>query len=193
MADEAVVAVVFSALAVEAFLNDVVHLTEEVTDSVDWGSTPDVGEKFKVFGYIMKELEDRNSSIAIKMQMAHLFFTGTHLDSGSQPYQNYKILTNLRNALVHSKPVKHGVSLDDSNQYEPQKIVKQLVDQKVIPKPSPQEPPALMPYIRKPEVARWAYGVAVEMRTFLVQLIPEGEIKNLLLQVVKGADDRSSL
>ncbi len=83
--------------------------------------------------------------------------------------------------------------LTSRNEYEPLKIVKQLAQKKLIPTPSTEDPPALMTYIRQAEVARWAYDVAVEMRTFLVQLIPESEIKSLLLEVVKGADTGSAV
>jgi hypothetical protein len=50
-----------------------------------------------------------------------------------------------------------------------------------------------MIYVRKPEVAHWAYDTAIQMANYLIELLPSGEFKDSLSQLVKAGTDGQSM
>jgi hypothetical protein len=148
-----VVALILSAISLEAFLNEMVELASFSSDE----SEP---EEIRAFAGILRDLEQQRAQIGLKVQIAHYVLKKKKLNRGESPHQDFALLMDLRNALVHKKPEK-WTWMGDDQEYEPHTLVKRLADRKVIPPPSTDEPPQLFILICSPEVAHWSYNVAV--------------------------------
>jgi len=106
--------------------------------------------------------------------------TGKSIKRGEQPYQDFDLLTALRNQLVHSDVEEFEVVVGEQKEYEPHPLVKRLIGRKVIKAPPKTSPPQLRSTLNKPEVAEWALGVALQTIKFLIDLFPEGHTKENL-------------
>ncbi len=171
--NQPMVAIILSAIAVETFLNEFVELTQKEFQESE-------REKLEALQSIMSELEKQRSSTPTKLQVAHFVLTGKPINKGELPYQDFDLLTTLRNLLVHSKVEKFKVALGEEKEYEPHSLVKRLIDRKVIEPPPKTAAPRWRSYVNKPEVAEWAYEVALEIIRFLIDLFPEGHTKEEL-------------
>jgi hypothetical protein len=90
----ALVSVVFSVIALEAFVNEMTELAQNFT-------SPQPTE-VKVFAQMMGGAD--RASIEFRLQLAHWILTGRIMDKGSQPFQDFALLISLRNDLVHTRP-----------------------------------------------------------------------------------------
>jgi hypothetical protein len=170
---EAVVALILSAVSFEVLLNEMV---EFALSSLSNENEP---EEVKTLASILKDLEQQRAQLGLKVQIAYYILKKKKLNKGEPLYQDFDLLMNLRNTLVHKKPEKWTWTGDDQ-EYEPHKLVKQLADRKVISLPSSNEPPLLFIIICSPDVARWSYNVAVRMVKFLVDLVPPSQLRKSL-------------
>lgn len=102
----ALVSVVFAAAALEAFLSEAAHLAELSTTAVE---EPTV---VATFAQIMEEVERARASIQSKFQFANLILTGKSYERGSAPYQNFALLVEARNQLMHFKSGEYFLSVD---------------------------------------------------------------------------------
>jgi hypothetical protein len=168
---EAIVAIVFSALAVEGFVNHIAELASRplAEKNVD---------ELQAFASVMSDLEAQRAQIKTRIQMGYYILTRKTLDRGGLPYQDFSLLVDLRNQLVHSQPEK--VEWPPRTDWEPHRLVQQLVARKVIAKPSSSQAPQFQPVICRYEVARWAYNLALDMMNLLINAVPEGEFKETL-------------
>lgn len=162
--------IIFSALAVEAFLNDLVGLAQfHVKD--------DAPETLKAFAAIMPDLDEQRVQIRARFLTAAYILSGKSPDKGSKLIQNLELLIRLRNELVHTKP-EPIPDLDNSQKINtPHKLIKPLMDQGVIQLNPPLSPAFWRRWISCPDVAAWSFNVAVCACKHLVALLPAGWFK----------------
>jgi hypothetical protein len=106
--------IVFSVLAVEAFLNEVIELAAK---SVHKPMEP---ESVIVFTRIMEDLERSRASLLSRLAMSHWILSGKSVDRGSSPFQDFSVLVGLRNDLVHFKP-NEDIPVETGKQ-DPEKV-----------------------------------------------------------------------
>jgi len=94
---QALVSVVFSVVAVEAFLNEA---TEMALGFSDYAGEPQV---VPVFAECMVEAEKSRASLESKFALANWVLVGKKLDKGAQPYQDFALMVRLRDRLLHFK------------------------------------------------------------------------------------------
>src|SRR5258705_7971218 len=94
--NDALVSIVFSAIALESFLNEVREFAGHFV--ADKGA-----DIVTMFARAMGDLE-QTQSITLKFSVSHLILTGKPADFGAPPYQDLTLLVSLRNELVHFKP-----------------------------------------------------------------------------------------
>ncbi|MGA8491451.1 MAG: hypothetical protein WB711_13580 [Terriglobales bacterium] len=88
-------------------------------------------------GQVLGAAEDSHASIESKYHLARLVVTGQVFDKGTQPFQDFALLVNLRNIVVHARP--HDVIREQaSSGISPaeDKIIRQLEQRGVIKSPS---------------------------------------------------------
>src|SRR5262245_42574726 len=120
---DALVAVVFSAMSVEAFINEVVLMASKVREE-----HTEKYEAIKAFDLLAGELEKKRCSTEAKLKAYVLALTGQPVESGRPPYQDFALLMELRNALVHNRPEEFGPFEvgDMLSPVKPSDILKQL-------------------------------------------------------------------
>jgi hypothetical protein len=172
-----VVAIVFCATALEAFINECGHLARAV---------PTSGEQNIVasFASVMRELEERRESIAIKYHLGLLVFKGATWDEGSRPFQDFKLLIALRNELAHMKGdnwetrIAAGHRDPERSPAQYPKFVRELQSRNVIPKSSKST--SWLEQIASPAVAAWACRTASAMTQEFFASVPAGYFKDSL-------------
>lgn len=179
--DSPIVSIMFSVLALEAFINEAGALAKLVP-------TADRQKIIDGFSAVMGELEERKESLLVKFHMALLVFSGSTWDEGSQPFQDFKLLISLRNAIAHTKADKWEIKIYESNQ-DPNrpldqypKFIKQLCQKKII------EPPVAsgswLEVLAQPDVADWACQIAKSVTEEFLKIVPDGYYKNSLAKHV---------
>lgn len=169
---EALVSIVFSVVALEAFINEVTELA--LDDSKNSRSLePRV---VSVLAELMADAERSHLRLESKFALASWVLTGKRLDRGAQPYQDFALLLRLRNDLVHFEP---NASFEQGQ--TPEEIHKQLFDKfggKNILADSTGV--GLLPwsyYIQTKAVAQWACKAAAGMVTNFSTSVPESGFK----------------
>jgi hypothetical protein len=162
-------AVVFAAASLEALINEVLELAEiEIQDGG--------GDKLlQAFVDVLSEAEESRSSIALKFALSSIVLRGRSYPKGEQPYQDFSLLINLRNAIMHLRPTtlfrveEHGVQLDVKG------ILTQLQRRSLItlPVPGSNAVTDLLNEASRPEVARWAVNAAANMAQSFLSMFPD--------------------
>lgn len=95
---EAIVAIVFAASALEAFMN------ERVEWAVQLCAKGEQRELVRTFASILTDAENSRASLESKYKLARWILNGKAYDEGANPYQDFSLLISLRNSLLHLKP-----------------------------------------------------------------------------------------
>jgi hypothetical protein len=180
---QAIVALVFAAITIEAFLNDMV----EVASSPLWEEQRP--KEVEAFASVLSDLEQQRAQIGLKIQMAHYIFEGRQIDKGGLPYQSFDLLVKLRNALIHYKPEKLDEPSSEDGRFEAHRFVKRLAERGAIRWPKPGATPHWPAIISDPGVARWACNVAVQMIEYLVDLVPSSDLKKVLVLMTEKVEE----
>jgi hypothetical protein len=96
---DAIIAIVFSALALEAFIN-------EVGDFAAYPNRENAEQdpqSVSIIGSMLGEIEESRGSMQQKFLMAKWIFSQQEYDRANQPYLDFAILVQVRNALAHVK------------------------------------------------------------------------------------------
>jgi hypothetical protein len=179
--NDALVAVLFSAATLESFMSQAVFVAET------WSH---LNPKIEVFAQFIGELEGREtgSSLKTKYYMAHWIICGTPFDRGRSPYQDFDLLVDLRNALIHLKPDKLGSE-------KTRKLLARLKSSNLIPDglvpnydPSiPEQRTVWVHYVSTATVAKWACNTAAAMIEGLWRNAPEEEIRQFFYMHANAA------
>jgi hypothetical protein len=179
---EAEVSIILSAVAVEAFLNEIADLASSHAD------TPQIID----LADLLLETEKANIQPLFKLRLAFMALTGRLPSRGDALMQNVAALMSLRNALVHLKPQRvQRPAEDEAAGAHPQdfpKPILHLTNPKVIRLPE-KRPYSWRQLVSTPEVARWAYNVAVRAMLDLAVAIPAGEFKEVVHFWVSGLNE----
>ena len=171
------VAVVFCAMALEAFINECGRLASTIPTS----------ERQKIveaFESVLSELEERKEAIVVKYHLGLLVFAGAAWDEGAKPFQDFKLLLTLRNEIAHMKgdawESEVGKQKPDperrSDQYP--KWVREFRSRKLIPEPTVST--SWLEQITTPKVALWACRTASTITSEFYSSVPEGSFKESL-------------
>ena len=176
--DNSIVAIMFSASAMEAFINESAGLARMIP-------TSDRQKIVEGYAAVMAELEDRKESLLVKYHMALLVFSGATWNEGDQVFQDFKLLVTIRNAIVHMKTDKWETPVsmlkpDPERAIEQHpKFIKTLVQKKIIDPPIKSQ--SWLELLKDQRVAQWACLVSSRITTDFVKSVPDGKFKTSLL------------
>ncbi|MFN7985508.1 MAG: hypothetical protein U0Q11_27015 [Vicinamibacterales bacterium] len=169
---ESQIVVILAAAAVEAFLNDLEVYADLANKGTASAVTADLLRALRL-------AEQERATTLLKVNMVYLAMTGHYPDPGSQPYQDIKLLFQLRNLVVHAKP--ESVELAESNESLGQpKIVRAFVSRGIIKSPPAGAPVAWRQYVIVPLVAAWAYDVTVRSLHWFAAAVTDPHLKQFL-------------
>ena len=145
---DAIVAMLFSAATLEAFIGEFAERAHNT------GS-----DTAKHIADVLGELEENRASLRVKFLVLSELLGKRAYTKGSQPYQDFDLLINIRNTIVHMKP--------ESLKFEPDNIVKDFQSRGLCARPvkkptiTTDDLPHLIRDIATPAAARWACGPAI--------------------------------
>ncbi|HUU83611.1 MAG TPA: hypothetical protein VM243_08920 [Phycisphaerae bacterium] len=100
-ADGAIVAVVFAAASLEAFVNEVPSCADLFKPLFDQAGVAGLGKTLHL-------AESEHASPRLKFQLLKVILSGKPYDEGTQPYQDFGDLLALRDSIIHMKPTLAG-------------------------------------------------------------------------------------
>lgn len=174
---EALVSVVFAAVSLEAFLNELVELAE------DFASYEDPQPITCAFAELMSSLDTLHSSIELRFQMAHWLLTGGSYNTGSQPYQDFKLLFQIRNDLVHFKP--DPLTEDGQTKPIPTTLERLRARNVLNDSIAPEHNRSWMHVVGTKAVAEWACNAASLVAADFVSKLPAGAWKQTVDEVTR--------
>jgi hypothetical protein len=172
--DSAIIAIMFSASALEAFINETAGLARTIATSK---------RQPMVEGYmsVMSELEEKKESILVKYHMGLLVFSGATWNEGDKVFQNFKLLITIRNAIVHMKtdrwetPVSREKPDPERRVDQYPKFIKTLQQMNVIS--TPDKSRSWIELLGDPRVGKWACETAEKITQEFAKCAPDGQFK----------------
>jgi len=157
---DARIAVVFAFIALEAFINELADFANETP-----ADTP-----LAIFGSRMKDLNDAGASIGVRFQLAKWILSKEPFDTEGQPYQDFQLLIQLRNTIVHLPPDK--TARDSSQPLVDSLKFLEALRQKGLARDSHDAVASFLAEVSTPEMARWACDTAAAMVRSIVEVLP---------------------
>ncbi len=172
--------IIFSAIAVEAFISDM-QLRLSLRGSID---EINKNETFKVLRDLLCQLEEERVQIRTKIQLMYYILTGNSIKKGMSPYQNFDLLIDLRNCLIHSKASLSSIDPDgywkqDENKHH--QLINRLVDAGAGDEDFLKCPDWKAITYNQP-CAKWAVKSASAIIKHLVDVIPSESMQKALLR-----------
>jgi hypothetical protein len=173
---EPIVAVVFSAMALDGFINEVGACAAFAITHYD--EPPAVA----ALATVLAETESAHGSTEAKYMLAHLALTGQAYSRGTQPYQDFAVLVDARNALVHHKPERLVMRAGDADLVLQEAAVRRKLRDRQLLWEGDQVHglTALTDVMRTRAVARWALDTAWAMMQSIHEIIPDSECRKLI-------------
>lgn len=105
---EALASIVLAAISCESFINELAQLAVPGPKAPGWLTT---------LRSILEEAEESHASIESKYLLTKFILTGQPFDKGALPFQDFALLIDVRNMLVHAKPVEANLERNDKDEY----------------------------------------------------------------------------
>ena len=187
---DVLIAITFSVMTVEAFLNELVILSKEREEPDAQSLFSSLNELSISKKLIKKPIEDR-------LIMASYCTSDTPIVKGNGIYQDFKLLIDIRNRIVH---LLAGDTVDDGLRREHSQILTQLknygiisVNQSIVLHNEEEDDSITnlmhLPFISlvaTEEVAKWSYMVVSKVILSFVDGMRESPFKNCLKDYTNG-------
>jgi hypothetical protein len=191
--NDVLVAVVFSVIWLESFVN-------EAVESIQWflnNGKPPLPPRLRLLATVFAQTPDK-LELPKKIQLMSLLLTGERLPTGNQPFQDFLLLVRLRNAFVHMKSGKlmkaqtgPGFVLIDGP-----KLTNGLRQRGLlISRKGDSIEMGWIEAVFNPSVAPWAFQTSREMAMLVAAMFPrKGRFRNYIEARIIGspADIRAS-
>lgn len=161
---EALVSVIFAAVSLQAFLNE---LIESAQDFSNYADEPVIVSSF---ADLMSDLEKNRDSVETRFNMAHWMLSGRGFDKSAPPYQDFRLLFQVRNDMVHFKPDP----LKEEGIAEPiVKVIERLRGKNILnDSPAPDSSRSWVHTIGTRSVAEWACNTTSLVTADIVSKLP---------------------
>ncbi|HCF28823.1 MAG TPA: hypothetical protein DEV81_16825 [Cyanobacteria bacterium UBA11049] len=166
--NDALVAIIFAALSLEAFINELGHLATEAKAS---GHEEDFLNG--LINAIEESQESKKKSTLDKFMMASVALSNK-FDKGKHPYQDFADLFKLRDCLVHLKPQDRLTIDEDSNWfYSGRKLIDRLRSKGIFQEHTQIKSITLL--VSTAKAAKWACDTVSAMVSAILDSIPNSE------------------
>jgi hypothetical protein len=159
--DEALVAILFSAATLEAFINEF-DLFANISSNLLYPHA-----MLRFLAQVLSEIETSRGSVRLKYLLAKSVLSGVPYEKGKKPYQDFDLLFRIRDEIVHMRP--------DKIKREPHKIIAALSARGLCAKDDPHVKSTWLSQIKTRAVARWACNVVRDMVASIKDSLPENE------------------
>jgi len=168
--NDALVAIIFAALSLEAFINELGTLAKDAKDNGNnesfLNSLIDAIDESRIEN--QKDKTTRAKFLNASNALSQKF------DVGKRPYQDFADLFRLRDCLVHLKPEDRlEVDLDDDWIYSGRKLIDRLRSKNILLDST--EVKSLPLLVSTAKAAKWACDIAAEMVIAILDKIPDSK------------------
>ena len=182
----ALVSIVFSVVALEAFFNEA---TELALDSKKYKPNLEP-QSVSVFAEVMTDAEGSHATLESKFTLANWILAGKKLDRGTQPYQDFALLIRLRNDLVHFKA---GDTFDQNA--TPEEIHKDLVarfkSKNILAENIERSFGSWIFLVQTKAVAEWSCKTAAQMVADFCSTVPHSGFQLFMQHFQKSFDPQN--
>jgi hypothetical protein len=174
--NDALIAIVFSAAALETFINEAAGLAEQAFAGGSGDRIIEEHPSVDQFAKRCAKIESEQGSTARKFQAASTSFTEKTYPEKADPFCDFLLLMSVRNGIMHGKDEDPTIYLNMST--EPPQIARQLRARGVVLGIEPaldSEHLAIGPYVawlEHRDVARWACNSAVAIVQSFLKMVP---------------------
>lgn len=155
---ESLISIIFAHSYLEGYINEIVE--------------------FQLFG-LSKEFKKLQAIWSIrkierltyKYEIVHILLTGKPIDKKQPPFQDFYMLNNLRNKIIHLKPIK-GTFKERKVTFETPKSIDYLKSKGIIPRDS-SVIESWLAKIGTSKVAKWACETAIKVTNTIYEAIPD--------------------
>jgi hypothetical protein len=189
MPAEALITIVFSALGIEAFINELAEMAQRDADMAQrYESELRSMGQLRELAARLTALENTHEQVQRKYQAASEVLRGRPFDQGSQPFQDFRDLMQLRDALVHPR---HRDTTDRAGHISSSHPVVRRLQQMGYSRTRGRQPddiPGGMSWLNELETTRpatWSYRAACNMVTAVGNMLPGDETTTLGIQFMK--------
>jgi hypothetical protein len=172
----ALASIILSVVSLEAFINETIELAEN-SQNAPWAETEP--SSIASFATILSEAENSRGSILLKFLLARQVFAGQQYDKGSQAHQDFTLLIELRNKIVHLKPldkVEFDYSKNPQATIKPPSIIEKLKSKNI----TAEINTSWINLVSTRAAARWACNTAANMVQSIIKVIPKSQFKEIL-------------
>jgi hypothetical protein len=181
--DDSQSTIILSVLAVESFFN-------EMESTLQHFSSEKLPSKLTALLAMLHEVEKCNGSLRLKIALAYYILGKKTNIRGLQPFQDFAILIDIRNSLVHPRPISFSSQTDSFDTHH--NIVKYLVSRKVIEKPTADSRRRSWRYYAlNQQVSKWSYDVTCNLIMDIIGYFPKDyafATFGMLIIAIKGAE-----
>ena len=168
VSNDPLVAIVFAAAAGEAFINELPDLASFPGPANFGPQPPEVASLVSLLG----EAEDARASIHLKFLVAKLALSGHTYDRGSNPYQDFATLLELRNSLVHFQSERIDGREPEEVTVSSARILERLRAKSILVQTEDGGVAGLLYLVSTAAAARWACNATAGMIGDLFESIP---------------------
>jgi hypothetical protein len=143
---DALVAILFSAATLEAYINELTLYANQA---------PGVQGPFQMLAGVLNSIEEGNGSVREKYMLAKIVLSGEPYNKGARPYQDFALLFTIRNAIVHMQP--EHITEDEHH------LLKRLKAKKLCAAPPKGSRAGWIYLIATRAMSRWACNIVGDM------------------------------
>ncbi len=170
----ALTAIIYSAATLEAFINEVADIASHDIAQPNLSNPPSVA----MFAEALKEVERSRGSIKLKFWMTKWVFSGEPYDTGAEPYQDFSLLVDLRNELLHMDAESYAATGGVTG-YRPPAVIESLRSKNILAVGGAS--PGWMSLLMTVAAARWACNTVTRMVHSILEVLPEdSHFRNLM-------------
>ena len=178
--DDTLVAIILAASAAESFINDIVGTIRFISAMPGGDPTDPSFERLVRIGAALTSLEDDKASVLSRYLCAGLLLDLTGIDAGLEPIQSFRQVVQLRNGIVHAKPV--STEANDALSKIVASLAKRGLCQAIDnSKRNTMDAETWWVVMRTPSVASWAVDTVNRVMLSLMEgVVSVGDFKGLL-------------
>ncbi|MFL9766901.1 hypothetical protein [Vibrio cyclitrophicus] len=181
--EQALVSLIFSYSALEAFINESLSVTEQFSG----GRRSDDEKKFYA---LMLQLQEKKDSTEQKYHMSKILFTGSPWQKGDEPFQRFDFLKRLRNELIHKKSETTETVKNLSTQEtsvtlskNTRNLIKGLKERQLIDETT--ENGSWLDAIQNEKFAKWCCDTAIIMSDAFIDMLPSSKFQEIFKEMLE--------
>jgi hypothetical protein len=160
---EPLIAIVFAAAAGEAFINELGEVAER------WWR--EEAEEVRTLGALLGAAESSRGNTELKYLLAKVALGKRTFDRGTKPFQDFALLLELRNALMHLKADRFEFASTPEPRVNYPSVIKKLRDKNILAE-LPPGTTTWLALVSTAAVARWACNSTSTIVSDLVSELP---------------------